>query len=303
MAAPAVMLERPAQPTDGLRLPKAPRRRKRISSQVIIHILLASYCLTSVAAFFWYLITSLKTNEEFLTKSPWSLPARLNFGNFIEAFHNAGVGSFILNSLYVTVLSVAIGIGVSTMAAYALARVEFIGRSLLIGLLLVGMLMPAFGSMIPLYFLLRNLHLLGSLNGLVLVYVANQIPLSIYILRGFYAALPVELEEAAYLDGASASRTFFSIVLPQTYPVTLSLVVLNSLTIWNEFVLALVLLPNQGKQTIAIGLLGLSVQAQYSGDWVQLFAGLIIASVPMLVLFIVAQDRIARGIAFGGLKG
>lgn len=189
------------------------------------------------------------------------------------------------------------------MAAYVLARVVFPGRGFLNASLLTGMLLPTFAAMIPLYFLLQNMHLLGTLNGLILVYIANQIPLSIFVLRGFYVALPVELEEAAYLDGASASRTFFKVVLPQTYPVTVSLVVLNTLTIWNEFVLALVLLPKQSSQTIAVGLLGLSVSADYSGNWVQLFAGLVISSIPMIALFVIAQERIARGIQFGHVKG
>lgn len=302
MAAPttvdAVPLARP-RPLPGRR-----RRRRRIDpGRVLIHLVLAGYCLSSAAAFCWYLMTSLKTNTEFLTRDPWSLPAHLHFGNFVEAWSDSGLGRLVVNSLYVTTVSVAVGIAVSTMAAYVLARVRFPGRGLLGALLLTGLLLPTFASMIPLYFLLQNLHLLGTLNGLVLVYVANQVPLSIFVLRGFYAALPVELEEAAYLDGASASRAFLSVVLPQTFPVTVSLVVLNSLTIWNEFVLALILLPDQSRQTIAVGLLGLSVQADYSGNWVQLFAGLIIASVPMVALFVVAQERIARGIEFGGLKG
>jgi ABC-type glycerol-3-phosphate transport system permease component len=283
---------------------RRPRRRWRLSpSRLLTHLVLAAYCLSSAGAFIWYLMTSLKTNSEFLTQSPWAPPSHPRFANFVEAWRDSGLGRLVLNSLYVTTVSVTVGITVSTMAAYVLARVRFPGRGLLSALLLTGMLLPTFASMIPLYFLLQNLHLLGTLNGLILVYIANQIPLSIFILRGFYAALPVELEEAAYVDGASASRTFFQVVLPQTYPVTISLVVLNTLTIWNEFVLALILLPDSSHQTIAVGLLGLSVEADYNGNWVQLFAGLIIASIPMIALFVVAQERIARGIEFGGLKG
>lgn len=283
---------------------RAGSKRRRIEpGRLLIHLVLICYCLSSASAFLWYLMTSLKSNNEFLTKSPWSLPSHLRFGNFVDAWRNAGLGRLVLDSMYVTVISVGVAIVVSTMAAYVLARVPFPGRALLGTLFLTGMLLPTFASMIPLYFLLQNLHLLGTLNGLILVYIANQIPLSIFILRGFYASLPVELEEAAYLDGASATRTFWTVVLPQTYSVTISLIVLNTLTIWNEFVLALILLPDQHRQTLAVGLLGLSVEADYSGNWVQLFAGLVISSVPMVVLFVIAQERIARGIEFGGIKG
>jgi ABC-type glycerol-3-phosphate transport system permease component len=300
---PAELAPIPLLPTPADR-PTARRKRRPIDpGRLVTHLVLMCYCLSSAAAFVWYLMTSLKSNNEFLTKSPWSPPSHLRFSNFTDAWRDAGLGRLVLDSFYVTIVSVGVATIVSTMAAYVLARVPFPGRGLLGTLFLTGMLLPTFASMIPLYFLLQDLHLLGTLNGLILVYIANQIPLSIFILRGFYASLPVELEEAAYLDGASPTRTFWTIVLPQTYAVTVSLVVLNTITIWNEFVLALILLTDQHRQTLAVGLLGLSVQADYSGDWVQLFAGLVISSVPMVVLFVVAQDRIARGIQFGGIKG
>jgi ABC-type glycerol-3-phosphate transport system permease component len=137
----------------------------------------------------------------------------------------------------------------------------------------------------------------------VLVYIASQIPLNIFLLRGFMVSMPKELEEAAYVDGASPFRAFVSVVVPQTGPMVMSLAVLNTLNIWNEFLLALVLLPRSENYTVPVGLLGLSIQAEYSANWVQLFAGLILTSIPMLILFAIAQDRIARGLTFGGMKG
>jgi ABC-type glycerol-3-phosphate transport system permease component len=285
------------------RAPRRSRRPRLGGERVLLHLLIAAYCLSSAGAFVWYVIASLKTNTEFLTKSPWTLPAHPHFGNFISVWHGTGLATFFVNSALVTSASVVLGLIVAAMAAYVFARVTFWGKELLMGLLLVGMLMPTFGSMIPLYFFLRDLHLLGTRTGLVLVYVATQVPLSVYVLRRFYEGLPIELEEAAYIDGASPLRAFFGVVVPQTYPAISALAVLNALTIWNEFVLALILLPDQAKQTLPIGLLGLSVQATYSGDWVQLFAALVLSSIPMLILFVVAQERIARGIALGGVKG
>jgi raffinose/stachyose/melibiose transport system permease protein/N-acetylglucosamine transport system permease protein len=163
---------------------------------------------------------------------------------------------------------------------------------------IVGMMLPGFGAIIPLYLLLRDLGLLGTLNGLVLVYIASQIPLNIFLLRGFMVSMPKELEEAAYVDGASPFRAFVSVVVPQTGPMVMSLAVLNTLNIWNEFLLALVLLPRSENYTVPVG-----IQAEYSANWVQRFAGLILTSIPMLILFAIAQDRIARGLTFGGMKG
>ncbi|MFL5518672.1 MAG: carbohydrate ABC transporter permease, partial [Gemmatimonadales bacterium] len=208
------------------------RRRRPDPSRLLSHVVLASYCLTSAASFVWFLMASVKSNREFLTESPWKLPGEVHLSNYSDAWAGSGLGKMVFNSFYVTVVSVGTAMVLATMAAYVLARVRFRGRETLAGLLLVGMLLPPFAAMIPLYFLLQDLHLLGSVNGLVLVYIANQIPLSVFVLRGFYADLPVELEEAAYLDGASAFRTFWQVVLPQTYPVMMSLIVLNALTIW-----------------------------------------------------------------------
>lgn len=292
-----------AEPPPTTRQRPRTRGRRPDPGRLVAHLVLASYCLTTAGSFVWFLLTSVKSNRQFLTQSPWRLPEQVHLSNYADAWIGSGLGRMVLNSLYVTTLSVGSALVLSTMAAYVLARVRFRGREAVAGLLLLGMLLPPFAAMIPLYFLLQDLNLLGSLNGLILVYIANQIPLSVFVLRGFYADLPVELEEAAYLDGASAFQAFWRVVLPQTYPVLMSLVVLNALTIWNEFVLALVLLPDQEHQTVAVGLLGLAVQADYSGAWVQLFAGLVISSLPMLALFVIAQDRIARGIQFGGLKG
>ncbi|MBB5791190.1 carbohydrate ABC transporter permease [Jiangella mangrovi] len=282
--------------------PSRPRKPVR-PGRVLTHLALASYCLTSVSAFVWCVMVSLKTNPEFFSTSPWSLPSDPQFGNYAEAWSSAQISRFFVNSLYVTVASVGISLLFSVMAAYVLARVDFPGRTAVRMVFLSGLMMPAFLVIVPLYFLLRNLGLLGSLHGLILVYIATQIPFSIYLLQSFFQSLPKELEEAACVDGASPTRTFFSVVLPQVSPAVASVALLNTLTIWNEFFFALVFLTDPQQQTIPVGVLGLSVNAQYSANWVQLFAGLVITMIPMLVLFAFAQERIARGVSVGALKG
>ncbi|PZF84246.1 carbohydrate ABC transporter permease [Jiangella anatolica] len=284
--------------------PAPPRRRPPFrGGRLLTHLALASYCLTSVSAFVWCAMVSLKTNPEFFSSSPWSLPEDPQWGNYADAWNGAQISRFFLNSLYVTVASVGVSLLFAVMAAYVLARVDFPGRSLVRLIFLSGLMMPAFLVIVPLYFLLNNLGLLGSLHGLVLVYIATQIPFSIYLLSSFFQSLPKELEEAACMDGASPTRTFFSVVLPQVSPAIASVALLNTLSIWNEFFFALVFLSDPEQQTIPVGILGLSVNAQYSANWVQLFAGLVITMIPMLVLFAFAQERIARGVSVGALKG
>ncbi|GGM03021.1 carbohydrate ABC transporter permease [Dactylosporangium sucinum] len=273
------------------------------SRRIALHLALVSYCLGSVGAFVWCVMISLKTNPEFFSTSPWSLPKSPEFGNYADAWSTAKISRFFVNSLYTTSVSVTVGLLLSVMAAYVLARVSFPGRQLVRLTLLSGLMMPGFLVVVPLYFVLRDLGLLGSLNGLILVYIASQIPFNVFVLISFFTSLPKEIEEAAYVDGASASRTFFRVVLPQAMPAVTSVAVLNTLTTWNEFFFALVFLTSDDAQTVPVGILGLQVNAQYAANWVQLFAGLVITMVPVLVLFAVAQERIARGLTAGALKG
>ena len=278
-------------------------QRPARSGRLAMHLALIIYCTTSAAAFVWTAMISLKTNPEFFTTAPWSLPAEPQFQNYVTAWSGAQIGRFFLNSLYATVVSVTVSLIFAAMAAYVLATVKFVGRGVARLVFLAGLMMPPFLVIIPLYALLQNLGLLGSIHGLVLVYIATQIPFSVYLLSSFFQSLPRDFEEAAAIDGAGPFRTFFSVVLPQTMPALASVALLNTLSIWNEFFFALVLLNDVNSQTIPIGILGLAINAQYSAQWVQLFAGLIITMIPVLILFSIAQEKIAQGVNIGGIKG
>jgi ABC-type glycerol-3-phosphate transport system permease component len=275
------------------------RRRALAPSRILLYVFLVSYCLTSVAAFVWTVSVSLKSNPEFFSTSPWSLPKSPTFDNYRSAWTTAKIGTFFLNSVLVTVVSVGITLIVASMAAYVLARVEFRGNGLVTTFFLLGLMIPGFLVIVPLYFLLRDLHLLGSLYGLIFVYIATQIPFSMYVLIGFFKTLPKELEEAAFVDGASPLRVFARVMLPLAMPGLVSVALLNALTIWNEFFFALVFLTDENKQTLPVGLFRLSINATYSAQWTSLFAGLVIAMIPVLIVFGLAQERITRGLTLG----
>lgn len=271
--------------------------------RVLLYVALVSYCLTSVGAFLWTISLSLKSNQEFFATSPWSLPQHPSFDNYRQAWATAHIGDFFLNSAIVTAGSVSVSLTLSAMAAYALGRIRFRGNALVSMVFLSGLMIPGFLVIVPLYFLLHDLHLLGSLVGLGVVYVVTQIPFSVYVLTGFFRTLPHELEEAAYVDGASPLRTFVRVMLPLAGPGLASVALLNALTIWNEFFFALVFLSDESKFTLPLGLYRLSVNADYSAQWPPMFAGLVIAMVPVLILFGVAQERITRGMTLGAVKG
>lgn len=284
-----------------------PRRRRRRApifrpARVLLYVALVSYCLTSVGAFVWTVSLSLKPNQEFFSSSPWSLPHDPTLENYKSAWTTAKIGEFFLNSALETVCTVTISLVISAMAAYALGRIRFRGNALVSMFFLSGLMIPGFLVIVPLYFLLKDMHLLGSLVGLGIVYVATQIPFNIYVLTGFFRTLPQELEEAAYVDGASPLKTFVRVMLPLAGPGLASVALLNALTIWNEFFFALVFLSDESKFTLPLGLYRLSINAEYSAQWTQMFAGLVLAMIPVLIVFGVAQERITRGLTLGAMK-
>jgi ABC-type glycerol-3-phosphate transport system permease component len=280
------------------------RRRARVLEprRLLLYLVLVSYCLTSVGAFLWTISISLKSNPEFFSTSPWSLPEDPSLGNYESAWTTAKIGNFFANSALVTAGSVSVSLVLSSMAAYVLGRVTFRGNGTISMFFLSGLMIPGFLVIVPLYFLLRDLHLLGSLLGLGIVYVATQLPFNIYVLTGFFKTLPPELEEAAYVDGASPFKTFVRVMLPLAGPGLASVALLNSLTIWNEFFFALVFLSDEATFTLPLGLYRLSVNAEYSAQWTQMFAGLVLAMIPVLIVFGLAQERITRGLTLGALK-
>ena len=284
-----------------------PARTRRGSvfkpARLLMYVALVSYCLTSVSAFVWTLSISLKSNQDFFSTSPWSPPRHPTLDNYRTAWTTAHIGQFFLNSALVTFCTVTVALAISATAAYALGRVRFRGNSIVSMFFLSGLMIPGFLIIVPLYFLLRDLHLLGSLVGLGIVYIATMIPFNIYVLTGFFKTLPKELEEAAYVDGASAYKTFFRVMLPLAAPGIASVALLNCLNIWNEFFFALVFLSKESTFTLPLGIYYLSINAEYSAQWTQMFAGLVLAMIPVLIVFGVAQERITRGLTLGALKG
>lgn len=278
-------------------------RGLRPSGRPLIYLILSLYAVFAIGAFVWTIGVSLKSNPEFFSTNPWAPPLDPQFGNYADAWTSANIAGFFTNSLLVTSTSVIATLGLASAAAYALSRIEFGARGITTGVFLIGLMIPGFLVIVPLYGLLEDLGLLGSLWGLVLIYIAVTIPFDIYVLTGFFRSLPDELEEAAFIDGATPFQVFRLVMMPLAAPGIASVGLLNVLTIWNEFFFAFVFLFDEKSYTVPIGILSLSVNATYSAAWVQLFAGLVIAMVPVLILFALFQDRITKGLTAGAVKG
>jgi raffinose/stachyose/melibiose transport system permease protein len=229
--------------------------------------------------------------------SPLGLPSSEGAANFVEAWSRASFSTYFVNSLIVTMGSLALGVGLATMAGYALGRLRFRGRHLVSGLFLAGMLLPAQLGVVPIFYLLQSIRLIDSHFGLILVYASQSLPLSVLILSLFFRQLPDELEEAARLDGAKPFRIFFSIMLPLVRPAVATVLVVQCAPIWNDFFYPLVLLRSEENFTLPIGLT--TFTGQNRSDYGALFAALVIVSVPIIALFVAATRHVVAGLTAG----
>lgn len=268
----------------------------------ISQVLLIIWAIMVIFPFLWMVMTSFKTDPEIIF-SPWKFPATLQWNNFERAWNNAHIGTYFKNTIIVVTGSVFLTLLFSSMAAYVLARFKFPGSRMIFYLFMAGLMFPVFLALVPLFFVVNDLHMLSTYRGLILVYVAYSLPFSIFFLTSFFKTLPGELAEAAIVDGASHYRVFFEVMLPLAKPGLLAIGIFNVLGQWNQFILPLVLNPDPNHYLITQGLAFLAIQQGYQNDYSALFAALTITMVPILVVYVIFQRRLEAGLTAGALKG
>ncbi len=205
------------------------------------------------------------------------------------------------NSILVSVLTSAVAIAIATPAAYALARFEFVGKQGGLRAMLMTQMFPGVASAVPLYLILDTLHLLDTQSGLILVYAATAVPFAIFQLRGAFLAIPVDLEEAAMVDGATRAQAFWKVALPAARPAIAVTALFAFMSAWNEFILAATFLGRESAYTLPVVLQ--TYVGEYSANWGAFAAGAILVSVPVMLLFYVAQRQLVSGLTSGGVKG
>jgi N-acetylglucosamine transport system permease protein len=270
--------------------------------RALIGMALWLFALTVIFPLIWVLITALKSSPEIFA-SPWALPQAPQWRNFAQAWEEAGIGRAFLNSLIVTLATLAILLPCGAMAAYIFARYPFRGSRWLFGAFLGGMMFPLFLTIVPLFFLLNALSLLNSLAGLTLVYVAYSLSFTVFVLTGFFQTLPAELLEAALIDGCGHAGAFRRVMLPLAKPGLLVVAIFNAIGLWNEYPLALVIISSTELRTLPLGIANLMMVEHYQSDWGALFAGLVIVMAPVLLLYWLFRDRIYETLVAGALKG
>ena len=262
------------------------------------HAALATLAFLSLGPFLFMLLTSLKSNEQYYHGGLFSFP--LQWSNYAEAW--AQVSGYFVNSVTVTLVSVVISVAFAALAAYAFARWRFLGSGLLYGAILAVLLVPGTLTLVPGFVLLKNLGLMGTHRALYAVYIADSVALGIVILRAFFAGVPEELVEAAALDGAGEVQTIRRVVTPLARPALLTVAIMTTLSCWNDYLWPLIVLPDQRKWTVTLGLVSFRDRFAGMSAWGPLFAGFVIASVPLFLLFFAFMRQFLSGLTTGAVK-
>ncbi|QYM79007.1 carbohydrate ABC transporter permease [Horticoccus luteus] len=268
---------------------------------------LFGYAAWLVFPMIWVAYSSFK-NDAAIFRTPFALPeaGAWHTENYVHAWREAHFGDYVWNSVLVTIVSVGLILILGAMAAYALARFHHRAGRAVFWLFLSGLMLPAQLAVVPLFFELRALGLLNSRTGLILVYTANGLPFAIFILAGFFRALPKSLYESAVIDGCNEFSAFVRVLLPLAKPGLVTVAIFQFIGIWKEYFFAFMLnsgAAGEGVRTLPLGLANLSIAAQYRSDFGMLFAGLMLVTVPIIVIYLALQRHIVKGVTAGALKG
>ncbi|MCC3765145.1 carbohydrate ABC transporter permease [Glycomyces sp. TRM65418] len=271
------------------------------ATESLLHVVLLGWAALVTLPLAWAVLSSLKTDAEIFA-SPWSLPDELRWDNWARAWQEASIGRYLLNTLIVVGGALVLVMLLGALTAYCLARYRFPGNRVIYYTLVAGMLFPVFLALVPLFFVVDQLGMLGTYHGLILVYAAYALPFTVFFLHAFFRGLPTAVAEAAFLDGCSHTSAFFKVMLPMARPGMVSVGIFNFLGLWNQYLLPLVLNPDPDRYVLAQGLAALAVSQGYRSDFSGLFAGLIIAILPVLAAYVLFQRQIRSGLTAGAVR-
>lgn len=276
------------------------KKARRITPGVVAkQALLLGMSVIAIYPLYYMVITAFKSRKAYLDNQ-FLPPLRPTLANLTEALGRGDLVTWIFNSVVVTVCSVLIATTVSVFAAYALARMDFYGRDIILNGTVSLMVVPPVVLIVPLFLLMVKANLINTLPSVIIVYAGLTIPLSVYLLTNFFRTLPYEIEEAARIDGCSTFGILWRIVLPLSAPALLTCIIVNALWVWNELLIALVFLQSNDSRTLIAGLT--LFKGQFSVNEPLVMSGALIATVPMLLLYLFGQRFFIRGLVAGSGK-
>ena len=281
--------------------------------KTFIYLVLGLLAVVILIPVLWVMVASVKATPEHYG-SPWTLPTHLHWQNFVDAWTKANMGGYMLHSVLITTLALVILLVVALPASYCLARFKFVSQKFLNTCFMAGLFINVNYIVVPIYLMLSDgdkwlKNLFGSgflLNNHVVVavvYAATALPFTIYLLSSYFATLPHDFEEAAYIDGAGYFRTMIQVIFPMAKPSIITVILFNFLSFWNEYIIIKTLVTDRDQWTLPAGLLNLMQAQQSAAEYGPMYAGLVLVMLPVLILYICVQKNLTKGMTVGGLKG
>ncbi|MFD1884104.1 carbohydrate ABC transporter permease [Paenibacillus wenxiniae] len=267
----------------------------------ILYLVLGILAVIQIYPLLWLFLFSLKTNQEVFGMSPFALPQHPQWSNYPKVWSQGHINLYFLNSVWYTVAAVVLTIVLASFVTFAITRMHWKLSKLVLGLFIIGLMIPLHSTLIPLFNFFKHVNLIDNPLSVILSYTAFNLPVTIMILLGFYQAIPREIEEAGVIDGCSVHRIFFRIVLPLTTPVIATTAIINMIYNWNEFVFVNTFISSDRWKTLTVGVN--NFVGQYLTDWGAIGATLMISIIPILVAFLLLSNRIVEGLAAGSVKG
>lgn len=281
--------------------------------KIFVYVALITLAISIIIPVGWVFMASIKQASEFYG-SPWVMPETVYIQNFIDAFVDANMGQYFMNSVIVTAIAMVILLVVALPAAYVLARFDFKGVGFIKTFIRAGLFVNISFIVVPIFLMLLGWDsavrdLMGGsffVNNrfmLALIYAATALPFTIFLLSSYFETLPSDFEEAAYIDGAGYFKTMVTVMIPMAKPSIITVILFQFLAFWNEYILALTLLPNNQYKTLPVGLINLMAAERAAANYGRLYAGMVIVMLPTLILYILVQKRLTQGMTAGGVKG
>lgn len=277
------------------------QRRQNFIGKILLQGFLIIVTIIQIYPLIWLAFFSLKDNSEIFSGDVVGLPKKFLWSNYAKALSDGHVLTYFFNSVLVTAASIILVLILSAMTGYAISRMNWKLSNLTMTLILLGMMVPIHAALLPLFMVLKNLHLLNTYWSLIIPYVAFGIPLAVFILSSFFKGVPREMEESAVMDGCGIYKTFFSIMLPLVSPAIATVAIFTFLACWNELMFATTFINNESYQTLTVGMM--SMVGTYITQWGIIGAGLMIATIPTIIIYLLLNKQVQKSMIAGAVKG
>lgn len=275
-------------------------RMNDIAQGLLVHGFLILVTLTCLFPLAWTFVTSLKTQAAVFSDLS-IIPRAWHWENYYLAWTQGNFGTYFLNSLLYTAATVTGIVLVSSLAAFAFSRLEFPGKNFFFYMFLAAMMIPLPGSFVPLYIIMKRLHLLNTPHGYILCMINVGLSLSIFLLKTFFDQMPKDLEDAARIDGCGRLGIWWHVAIPLARPALAVIIIFNSLNVWNEYILALILFDDTKYMPLQVGLS--TFHGEFVTQYPLLMSGIIITVIPILLVYIFLQKHIVKGLTAGAMVG